>query len=858
MIFQVLQMLNMMKKSKETPKVPKVKARQRFSFKANQLSNSIRQEDHCHGHSNVTENREDCLNGKNDPKKNHLAKIHLRNGSGHAHDQMMVHDHSHGQMGIPSIADNPEVQNNSKNNNFLPGSVNNNFHSPLHNMAHVYPNQPPFYGSNPPLYSPMNFPSNQGDMNSFYQMHGMQNNSQMRSNQSMMNLNKNHHFCTEHQTIANMVCLTDYKVICSNCALFGVHKGHDYCKFDSFKEKCQVKFKELKTEMEKTEFKWYIQEGGKEGDAIKKKVKEKKEELCSQVDGIFEVLLKKMRDRQEELKKEVNDKFRKFERIINLRVSHHKNIKERVERFNEKLEVAETNFGSLQMDFKSMFEILFQKGPKNAFEEIEKISQEIEIEKNNNSSFVEKELSRYKIEYEQSAVNSFIKNNMARLACEVSSMGESLRNVTSLGNSYDRNFMNKTPEKKKQRKINIIKFDKEDSFEMQLANNIQISKDIELMGSNFGSKIFSNINMCEFLKKNEPEKDAHENPNEDAENIFKAESKNLCSKTERKQKKSALDLEIIFSEKKKSESSEKICEEEIDTINNSQFLNKSNLMSPTSKNETRRFPQEGKNQIMSFLENEHEEENLMDSSIPQSGRSFVLNESEISFTPKKNFKIVFEPIPNKDLNESDLIKSATKETNNQEDFPSDNSRSNPPDNKFINMLKKSKKTKKTKLKSGQETTSHSRILTDICLNKSKGSMSMRNMNIKPKTSKKSECEPLNLYNRMKKEAPGKKNKINMHSSNFMGLASTEQLYTEKPKNLLKRGKRLKRAGTQSTSMIGGGLKIAKKIGSSTKKIDLRKKKGSTKSINGMTSLIQFKKKPLRIQTEHSNNHGENR
>ena len=49
-------------------------------------------------------------------------------------------------------------------------------------------------------------------------------------------------FCTEHQTVANMVCLTDHKVICSNCALFGIHKGHDYCKFDDFKEKCQLIF----------------------------------------------------------------------------------------------------------------------------------------------------------------------------------------------------------------------------------------------------------------------------------------------------------------------------------------------------------------------------------------------------------------------------------------------------------------------------------------------------------------------------------------------------------------------------------------------------------------------------------------
>ena len=461
MILQVLEMLNKMKKSKDMTSKSKGKPIKRFSFrlKSSKKETSNSASKNSNGkkdHSNATENiKKKSFESMKFKPKNFKNKA-LKNSSDlneEIQKKQPFEDPNTGNM-ISPILPNTFMQNKAKmpeqieEKVFLGNSMAQNFHPSMPPIQHIY-GQRQYYSSSPQYISPLGFNSNSNDINSFFQMHNLR----MKTDQQMghaesggLGLAKSQQFCREHQTVANMVCLTDHKVICSNCALFGVHKGHDYCKFENFREKCQMKFKELKTEMEKTEFKWYIQEGGKEGDAIKKKVTDKKEELAEQVDGIFESVLKKIKDRQEEVKKEIADKFRKFERIINLRVSHHKNIKERVEKFTEKLEEAEKNMESHEMEFGVMFELFFQKGPKNAFEEIEKISQEIEIEKNNNSSFVEKELSRYKIESEQSVTNSFIKNQLARLVCEVSSMGESLRNVTSLGNSYDRNFYNKTPD----------------------------------------------------------------------------------------------------------------------------------------------------------------------------------------------------------------------------------------------------------------------------------------------------------------------------------------------------------------------------------------------------------------------------
>ena len=33
--------------------------------------------------------------------------------------------------------------------------------------------------------------------------------------------------CSEHQRKVEIICITDRSRICSNCALFGAHKGHD-------------------------------------------------------------------------------------------------------------------------------------------------------------------------------------------------------------------------------------------------------------------------------------------------------------------------------------------------------------------------------------------------------------------------------------------------------------------------------------------------------------------------------------------------------------------------------------------------------------------------------------------------------
>ena len=42
-------------------------------------------------------------------------------------------------------------------------------------------------------------------------------------------------YCIDHQKIADLVCLTDKKEICTDCVLFGQHRDHKYEKVTHFK-----------------------------------------------------------------------------------------------------------------------------------------------------------------------------------------------------------------------------------------------------------------------------------------------------------------------------------------------------------------------------------------------------------------------------------------------------------------------------------------------------------------------------------------------------------------------------------------------------------------------------------------------
>lgn len=59
------------------------------------------------------------------------------------------------------------------------------------------------------------------------------------------------HFCKHHHKLADLICLTDKKIICSKCALFGDHRNHEIKEIEDFKQIVRSRVSELSNELEK-------------------------------------------------------------------------------------------------------------------------------------------------------------------------------------------------------------------------------------------------------------------------------------------------------------------------------------------------------------------------------------------------------------------------------------------------------------------------------------------------------------------------------------------------------------------------------------------------------------------------------
>lgn len=60
-------------------------------------------------------------------------------------------------------------------------------------------------------------------------------------------------FCFNHKQKFSLICFTEKKLICADCALFGDHKDHEFMKIDLYRDNIKDKFKSLAAEMEGTE-----------------------------------------------------------------------------------------------------------------------------------------------------------------------------------------------------------------------------------------------------------------------------------------------------------------------------------------------------------------------------------------------------------------------------------------------------------------------------------------------------------------------------------------------------------------------------------------------------------------------------
>ena len=187
----------------------------------------------------------------------------------------------------------------------------------------------------------------------------------------------NRHICLEHQSIADLICHSDQKIICSNCALFGVHKGHNYVKFDDFRNDCRGKIQSLKSEFEKMKFRRFLREGDKEAQFMREKVKDKKQLLFSEIDAASAEMVKKIREREAQVKDLIEKNFERFGEVVDEWSTVQMKIKDKAGNLEHRLLKLSKAVMSPNTDFQFLIENLyndanFSDSPKQEIDELTK------------------------------------------------------------------------------------------------------------------------------------------------------------------------------------------------------------------------------------------------------------------------------------------------------------------------------------------------------------------------------------------------------------------------------------------------------------------------------------------------------
>ncbi len=56
---------------------------------------------------------------------------------------------------------------------------------------------------------------------------------------------KNEDYCEEHHQKLKLICISDQKLICSDCVIFGDHKDHDFKNFSQFRKDVKSKLESI-------------------------------------------------------------------------------------------------------------------------------------------------------------------------------------------------------------------------------------------------------------------------------------------------------------------------------------------------------------------------------------------------------------------------------------------------------------------------------------------------------------------------------------------------------------------------------------------------------------------------------------
>lgn len=211
----------------------------------------------------------------------------------------------------------------------------------------------------------------------------------------------NLNYCNDHSKICELICLTDRKVICTDCVLFGIHKNHQYLRMDDFNKEVKVKLSTIDNRMDSIKFKGFLSDD-KQIDSLRGKIEQKKNQLSKMVNDNIHNLIDEIKMKQREMEDSLESRFSKFDyalALIGKTASKLKDTQQSVERTINKIK---SQLKTREFDYGFLMSSLYSEN--NIFVLIKELFEDLAQLEVNSVEIVDKELDKYTVEGDLEAI----------------------------------------------------------------------------------------------------------------------------------------------------------------------------------------------------------------------------------------------------------------------------------------------------------------------------------------------------------------------------------------------------------------------------------------------------------------------
>ena len=232
---------------------------------------------------------------------------------------------------------------------------------------------------------------------------------QRRSNQRMSDFS-GIHFCTEHQKVGDLICLTDRSIICVDCGLFGDHRNHSFKRFDLFKEETKSKLEKLHEKQGGDMMRDKFEDCERRLVESRGRILLKQERALKSVEKSFEAIFAKLRSKEAGFKETIKQAFLKFDIVQNTLSSSVARTKEKNSFLTSAITKLNTQISTKYVDLLAVYDQMW--GEKDLGLLLEEINKELDDFDTKMRHSIDLELDKITFGINQEQIINLIETNL--------------------------------------------------------------------------------------------------------------------------------------------------------------------------------------------------------------------------------------------------------------------------------------------------------------------------------------------------------------------------------------------------------------------------------------------------------------